>query len=314
MAPWVTTRWQAQASWWLCLAVVQATGSTEWCVEKIYTIEPISFAFLIQAYVYKTLNSNGLKHALARAILLHHAEELIYKGITVMKPNSLSSLKKVALSISLTLAAASAQALVVFDNFKGTNATNYVEETRNANQTFGTVLNSLSTTTINLFGVRWKPNNAMTVKFNIWDSALGGQIGSLNWTPIGNNLLFSQTKSFGADATLDYMYSDIFSFTFQANHRYDIGIIFDTGSALGSWDVQNGCGQVNTIQGGFESINNNANIVNFGSPQSNAGYACVDPHIQLVSDARQNIPEPATAMLIGLGLLGMGIGRRSLRK
>lgn len=231
-----------------------------------------------------------------------------------MKSNNWCSTKNVLLSISLTLVAASAQALVLFDNFKGTNADNYVEETRGASMTFGTVLNSLNTTTIDQLGVRWKPNNDMNVKFNIWDSSLGGQIGSLNWSPIGNNLLFSQTKFFAAGSTLDYIYSDLFSFTFQANHRYDIGIIFDTGSALGSWDIQNGCGAVNTSQGGFESINNNANIQNFAAPQSNVGYACVDPHLQLISDTVQDVPEPATVVLIALGLLGLGFGQRSLRK
>lgn len=36
-------------------------------------------------------------------------------------------------------------------------------------------------------------------------------------------MLFSQTKFFAADSTLDYMCSDLLSCTFEANERYDIG-------------------------------------------------------------------------------------------
>ena len=90
-----------------------------------------------------------------------------------------------------------------------------------------------------------------------------------------------QTKFFSATSSLDYIYSDLLSFTFEANHRYDIGISFDTGSAKGSWYFGGTCGtNVATAQGNFESIYGNANI---SGGRSDTGYACVDPHLLLIT-------------------------------
>ncbi|MGE0483467.1 MAG: PEP-CTERM sorting domain-containing protein [Gammaproteobacteria bacterium] len=207
---------------------------------------------------------------------------------------------------------ANANAVLIFDNFKGTNASNYTEETRNATRTFGTVLNSLQTTLVNDIRLRWRANDDMDVTLGIWDSMLGGTVGSLNWTPTANNLLYSQTISVVGNpgGPLDYLTFTGVDFTFQANHRYDIGIWGTNGTLLGSWDIHNGCDNVNTVQGGFESINSNANIE---AGSSNEGYACVDPHIQLLRNDQGAVPEPLSLALVGLGLGAMGFVRRAAR-
>ena len=198
------------------------------------------------------------------------------------------------------------QAAVIFDNFSGTSAENYNEQNRSVGFTWGTVLNVLSTTLVNDIALRYRANNDMNLTLGIWDSALGGQYGSLNWAPNGNTLLFSQKQSITTGATLDYITFSGVDFTFLENHRYDIGVWGDTGSLYGSWDYTNGSSNVNTAQGPFESINTNANIRPFSSDE---GYAGVDPHIQLITTS--TVPIPAAVWLFGSGLLGLiGIARR----
>ncbi len=227
-------------------------------------------------------------------------------------------MKRLILTVTALIGLAThAHAGVIFDNFKGTGATNYFEETRNATFTFGTVLNSLNTTTVNEIQFRWRPNNDMNVTLFIADSELGGTFGSLNWAPIGNNVLFQETFAVSAViGPVDYYISTgPISFTFQANHRYDIALLGDTGTLTGSWDITNGSGNINTVQGGFESINANSNNDFGGSgPQSDAGYAGVDPHIRLLTNDVAGVPEPASVVLAGFALAGTFLGRRVFRR
>ncbi len=213
----------------------------------------------------------------------------------------------------LALGTVAAQATTIFENYKGAGATSYTEETRPATDTFGTVVNTTADITINKIEFRMTPLNDMNVTIGIFESELTGTFGSVNWTTTGNALLFNQTKFVAAPggSTPDYdIVTDPFSFTFLANRRYDIVVVGDTGSMIGSWDIQNGDGSINTVQGGFESINQNSN--NSLTPfASNVGYASVDPHIRLSSGVAP-VPLPATLPLAAVAIAALGlIGRRA---
>ncbi|MEM9387140.1 MAG: hypothetical protein AAGA68_18905 [Pseudomonadota bacterium] len=220
-------------------------------------------------------------------------------------------MKALAVLVATTTLTCAANATVLFDNFTGAGAPNYTEETRGATYTFGTVLNSLAETSIEQIELRWRPNNDMTVFLGIWDSAIAGQRGSLDWTPVGNNLLYSQSIDVIGDPNgpLSYLTFANVDFTFGANRRYDIGIWGSEGSLIGSWDISNGCNGVNTVMGGFESINNNANIAGGGSDR---GYACVDPHIRLLGGTQTQVSAPGTLALLGLG--GLALAHASRRR
>ncbi|MEO0424865.1 MAG: hypothetical protein AAF184_21190 [Pseudomonadota bacterium] len=219
-------------------------------------------------------------------------------------------MKALAVLMATTTLAGAANATILFDNFSGTGASNYREETRSATYTFGTVLNSLEETFVEQIDLRYRANNDMTVTLGIWDSGIAGTRGSLDWAPIGNNLLYTESIDVMGDPNgpLSYLTFANVDFVFGADRRYDIGIWGTEGSLTGSWDISNGCSGVNTAMGGFESINNNANIAGGGSDR---GYACVDPHIRLFGGTQQQVSAPGTLALLGLGgLLLTRVSRR----
>jgi hypothetical protein len=212
----------------------------------------------------------------------------------------------------LAATAVGANAAVIFDNFAGLGGAGgpgYTEETRNSNGTFGAVVQFTADTTITGLGVRYRVNNDQDIRFMIFDSLLGGTIDGIAYAGNGG-LLYQQVKSFSATASVDFIYSDPLSFTFEAGRRYDIGIVGSTGTLTGSWNFPGNCSrQVAYTEGNAQSIYGNANFSGFGEPMT-GGYACVDPHIQLLADNGTDVPEPAMLGLFGLGAIALAAARR----
>ena len=115
----------------------------------------------------------------------------------------------------------------------------------------------------------------------------------------GNNagsVLLSDTVNVSPSGSLTYLLSDLFAFTLQAGHYYDIGAIFGAGNITYAYDL------LGDTEGDIASIARNQNIGQFASPIL-LGHALGDAEIKLYSASATATPEPLSAGLFGVGLV-----------
>jgi hypothetical protein len=206
-------------------------------------------------------------------------------------------LSRFAIAALMLGASAWSQATVVFDSSLGSSYWFTTSETRPSDWNYAAVLKFDQDVTVSQIGVFTSVDNDQDIKFLVFDSASDGGSGAL---------LLSDQKSFLANPTQTFIYSDVIDFTFQANHTYDVGILGSTGTLTGFWGIGD------YTQNGITGVSNNANFQSFVAPTT-GGYAGVVPYIQLVT-ADGAVPEPASAALFGLGMLGFAAARRKSKR
>jgi hypothetical protein len=117
-------------------------------------------------------------------------------------------------------------------------------------------------------------------------------------------LLFSDTVNVTASGSLNYILSDLFSFSLLAGHFYDIGAVFSGTGISYSYDL------TGNTQNGITSIVANQNVDNFANPLL-TDHAQADVNIKLFGAA--TVPDGgATALLLSVSMMSMGWIRRKL--
>lgn len=202
-------------------------------------------------------------------------------------------MKKITLALTALVAMMSAQADVLFQHSASNGQTS-----RGASSAPGTYFSSVAADlTINRISVENDLNGAGNLKFVIFDHS-------------NHTLLWSSDAKFFADDGVGQSWkaSDLFSFTLQAGHAYDIGAIADV-SSVWAYDCCNGT----DTQNGLTAAGENVNFSNFNNPTAGNHAATIIPII-LEGNLSNNVPEPGSLALIGATLLGAAGARRKARK
>jgi hypothetical protein len=197
------------------------------------------------------------------------------------------------LAVSL-IAASTANAQVIFDNL----ARRDFGSSRGAGDSPLAQITVSSATQINQIGAHWDPNANGNIKFLIFN------LGT-------SSLLFSTASAGFTDVGLSFYQSSFFpTFTLNPGVTYGIGAIASVG---GEWSTNNSSsGNPFTQNGITASDDNNANVINFGTP-SLAGGGSAMIIVQLGRQPSTVVPEPSTYALLATGLVSLVIVSRRRR-